>query len=279
MESDDTFTIQKWLKSVLGDGDYQYEGNKRSLGILKQLMVTNIDMDSGAKVRLADLKQKAVEYQQESECNKTILGFTGLAPDLLSETGLNSLKTLVKLAEKLQLGQAPGYFSDSTYMMALCHLRQNLSQLQQANADQKRILFNMKIDSKSESQMLVKIVSNLDEKLKTATSNAEEELKMMKYFNSKNSSYKTRVMQKNKHLSKIGARSSIHHGILSKISTEVSELQSTIKELQKKLWTYEKLPPSLSMLNIKVAEKEVEMAHLEEKLNLLFNQADSQKVL
>ena len=206
MESDDAVDIQKWLESVLGDGDYQYEGNKRTLGILKQLMVTNVDIDRDAQLRLADLKQKATEYHQESECNKTILGYMGLAPDLLSESGLNSLKTLSKLAEKLQLGQAPGYFSDSCYMMALCHLQQKLSQLKQEHANQKRILFNMEMDGKSESQMLMKIRDDLDEKLKTSTSNAEEETKMTKYFNAKNNSYKTRVVQKNKTLSKIGAR-------------------------------------------------------------------------
>lgn len=277
MDSDDAADIQKWLKTVLGEGDYQYEGNKRSLGILKQLMLTNVNMDADAQLLLSDLRQKSMEYRREAKCDKTILAYNGLTPDLLSESGLNSLKTLCKLTEKLRLG--PGNFSDSSYMLALCDLQQKLSELRQSHVEKKRILFNMAIDSKSEREMLTNIDCWLDEKVKSSTENTEEETKKAKYFSAKNNSYKTRVAQKNKILTKIGARSSLHHDVLAKFSKEVTELQASTKEIQKKLSTYEKLPPSLSQLNIKVAEKEVELAHLEKKLELLFNQADSQQVL
>ncbi|XP_029639686.1 uncharacterized protein LOC115214795 [Octopus sinensis] len=269
-----SFEIEEWLQEILGKGDYLYEANNRSLCLLKQLMCINKISKKNDVLRLSDLHDKTMEYRQEMFSYKAATEYLGIVPALLNTSGFSNLKILTTLAQKLFSNQINDNFSDNCYMMALMYLHQKFALLKNDGIASKQSLFdlNSSTSGQIDNEQLIETTDCLRKRM--TSSKLEEEMKMSKYFASKNNSYKNRFNQENKKLTETGVKSYLHHGHLEKNSQEVSKLQRLTSTIQTKLSVYEKLPASFNLLNITLAEKQAEKACLEEKLNLLFKQVD-----
>ncbi|XP_014783724.1 uncharacterized protein LOC106878894 [Octopus bimaculoides] len=270
----DSFEIEEWLQEILGKGDYLYEANNRSLCVLKQLMCINKISKKNDALRLSDLNDKILEYRQEMLYYKIATEYLGVVPSQLNTSGFSNLKTLTTLAQKLFSNQINDNFSDNCYIMALMYLHQKVALLKNDCIAHKQSLFDLNSSSSGQidNEQLIETTDCLRQRM--TSSKLEEEMKMSKYYASKNNSYKNRFNQENKKLTQTGVKSHLHHGHLRKTSQEVSKLQRLTSTIQMKLSVYEKLPASFNLLNITLAEKQAEKASLEEKLNLLFKQVD-----
>ncbi|GAB1610268.1 uncharacterized protein LOC115214795 [Argonauta hians] len=273
-ETPNSVDVEEWLLEVLGKGDYLYEANNRSLSILKQLMCFHKISKKNDLLRLSDLREKIMEYQREGLIYKAATQYLGIAPSMLNTSTINNLKILTTLAQKLCLNQIPDSFGDNCYLIALMNLQQKLVRLKNECIAYKQNIFELNSSTSGETDYKQLAETNEILHKRETSSKLDEEMKMSKYFTSKNNSYKNRFAQENKKLIQIDVKSSLHHEQLKKNSHEISKLLKSTSTIQHKLSSYEKLPASFNLLNITLAEKELEKTQLEEKLNSLFNQAD-----
>lgn len=202
----DSSEIEEWLQEILGKGDYLYEANNRSLCLLKQLMYINKISKKNDLIRLSDLEDKMVEYRQEMLSEKIAAEYLCIVPTQLTTPGLANLKILTTLAQKLYLNQINDNFSDNCYIMALMYLHEKVARLRNGGIGQKQILFdlNSSNNGQTDGERLLESTDYLRKRM--ASSKLEEEMRMSKYFASKNNSYKNRFSQENKKLSEIGVK-------------------------------------------------------------------------
>ncbi|KGL97096.1 HAUS augmin-like complex subunit 1, partial [Charadrius vociferus] len=95
--------VTLWLKKIYGNEPIpEYEVNARTVDILYDLVECNEARDRDVSLLIEDMKQKATEYEAESEFEAPLLKSLDLSPSILSSEGTSYLNVLVNSAVILE---------------------------------------------------------------------------------------------------------------------------------------------------------------------------------
>ncbi|XP_060572037.1 HAUS augmin-like complex subunit 1 [Ruditapes philippinarum] len=132
--------VQVWLERVFGDQSVpSYELNQSTVSMLFNLMRRNEQKEKDCQLLIEDLRQKAEEYNVESRRIEAILQNINLTTASLSQSGLMSLRTLANLALSLHTKDA----SDTSFLLALQHLEDEIRKTEESRRAQQKILNNL----------------------------------------------------------------------------------------------------------------------------------------
>ncbi|KAL4228090.1 HAUS augmin-like complex subunit 1 [Mactra antiquata] len=258
--------IQVWLEKLFGDQSVPaYELNQFTVGFLHDVMLRNERKEKECSLLIEDLRQKAEEYNAESNRLENILKKISLTSASLSKSGEMSLRTLANLALTLQTKDA----SDTSFILALQHLDDQIRQTEHARRAQQKILNRLKEKIKTAVITHSDLTNSLDHLEKK---NIEEQPEMEKhgrdiqFIRSKVKEYKSHVKKLEGHLEKTGADPSVHHDSLVKRSEELEKLRQEIIPLRTQMEAYHGLPPDAIKAHMKLDEMKERVASLEEQL-------------
>lgn len=259
--------VQVWLEKVFGEHMLpSYELNPFTVNLLYRLMKRNEKKEEDAELLVEDLRQKGEEYNAESRRLEKILGGINLTTDSLSQSGLMSLRTLASLALSLKTKDA----SDTSFLLAIQHLEDEISRTEEACQAQQKILNNLVQKTKTavmKHSALKKALDDLEKRSREEQPEVEKQARDTQFMRNKAKEYKTQVHKLESLLEKNGVDASIYHSSLVKRAEELEELKQEIFSLREKLEGYHGLPPDAIQAHMKLDEIKEKVTSLEEELN------------
>ncbi|PVD19507.1 hypothetical protein C0Q70_19996 [Pomacea canaliculata] len=252
--------VQGWLDQLFaGSRVPEYEHNEQTIDILYQLMQRNRACDRDTQLLIQDLQQKAKEYASEGHRLAAVLRRLNLKPASLSQSGIMSLRTLANLAYLLRVRDA----SDSSFLLALQTLKDEIDRTQEAVIKEKQLLDQLTL--KSKMHMLSALHSKKQQSVEEK-SQMEKRTKAASFLQTKAHEYGTHIAKLKENLKKVEADSSIFHENLVKKAQDLQKLQEQLKPMKQKLQNYHDLPPDISQAKVKVAELRQRVRELEAEM-------------
>ncbi|XP_059165085.1 HAUS augmin-like complex subunit 1 [Physella acuta] len=256
-----------WLEDLFADEVIpEFELNVKTIQQLHDILLFNKKQDKMTQLVVDDLQQKADEYNAESERLCKILCRLNLSQNNLSQSGLNSLRSLAKLGTLLDIKDA----SDTCYFLALQHLDMELEQVGQKKQSEADLL--QQVTAKSQAALLK--CSALKKTLDGIKQNASQEQPVNDkrkndtvFLHSKAKNYGKDITKLQTQLAKSRTDKSIFHEALVKKSEFLKSLQDKLAPLRAELESYSSLPPDLSETKIKVEQQRRELAKLEKQVS------------
>ncbi|XP_025077934.1 HAUS augmin-like complex subunit 1 [Pomacea canaliculata] len=264
--------VQGWLDQLFaGSRVPEYEHNEQTIDILYQLMQRNRACDRDTQLLIQDLQQKAKEYASEGHRLAAVLRRLNLKPASLSQSGIMSLRTLANLAYLLRVRDA----SDSSFLLALQTLKDEIDRTQEAVIKEKQLLDQLTLKSKmhmlsalhSKNMALYLLrIPMLEQQSVEEKSQMEKRTKAASFLQTKAHEYGTHIAKLKENLKKVEADSSIFHENLVKKAQDLQKLQEQLKPMKQKLQNYHDLPPDISQAKVKVAELRQRVRELEAEM-------------
>ncbi|XP_045215596.2 HAUS augmin-like complex subunit 1 [Mercenaria mercenaria] len=258
--------VQIWLEKIFGDQSVpSYELNQFTVSVLYNLMHRNEQKEKDCQLLIEDLRQKAEEYNVESRRIENILQCINLTAASLSQSGLMSLRTLANLALSLQTKDA----SDTSFLLALQHLEDEIRRTEESRRAQQKILNSLVQKTKTavlKYSALKKALEDLERKSVEEQPEMEKHARDTQFIRVKAKEYKSQVQKLEGVLEKSGADPSIYHGSLVQRAEDFEKLKQEIVPMKKKLDSYNGLPPDAIQAHMRLDEIKDKVAHLEEEL-------------
>lgn len=258
--------VQVWLETVFGDKSVPaYELNETTVRILHELMGHCHQREKNTQLLIEDLRQKADEYSTEAVRIEKILERMSLTSSCLSQSGTKSLRTLADLALILHTKDA----SDTSFLLALQHLEDELVKVDEALKGEQRVLDSLIQKTKTAVIKNSALKKTLEELAAISAGDGpavEKQARETQFVRTKAKEYKAQVAKLEGHLTKLKVEPSLYHKALTERAEELSKLKQEIAPMKKKLDSYHKLPPNTLQAHMKLDELKDQVAALEEEL-------------
>ncbi|XP_014669867.1 PREDICTED: HAUS augmin-like complex subunit 1 [Priapulus caudatus] len=258
--------VQRWLEDVLGKEDVpDYKINDRTLSILHQMMVTNLQNDANINSMCQDYEQKTKEYEAEASRVKHVLQKTGIEATKFPQQATTMIQGLATLASLLELKD----ISTSSYLLGLGDLAEVIKVTDKDRTTEHRMSASLLRNTTQALHKLNDVTQALDKARELEKSHATTTRKQEKntqFLRMKCNEYESQIQQQEFKLAEAGVDSSVHHGALVSQAQELADLQSKIGPLKKKLENYHSLPADFSLAQLKVEELRKQVEALEFQL-------------
>ncbi|XP_060579773.1 HAUS augmin-like complex subunit 1 isoform X2 [Ruditapes philippinarum] len=176
-----------------------------------------------------------------------------------------SLRTLANLALSLHTKDA----SDTSFLLALQHLEDEIRKTEESRRAQQKILNNLIRKTKTavlKYSALKKALEELERKNLEEQPELEKHARDTQFIRTKAKEYKSQVLKLESVLKNSGADSNIFHGNLVQRSEDLEKLKQEIIPMKKKLDSYHGLPPDAIQAHMRLDEIKDKVASLEEEL-------------
>ncbi|KAM7126632.1 HAUS augmin-like complex subunit 1 isoform 1-T1 [Molossus nigricans] len=273
--------VAVWLKKIFGDHPIpQYEVNPRTTEILYHLSERNRVRDRDVHLVIADLKQKASEYESEAKhLQDLLMESVNFSPANLSSTGSRYLNALVDSAVALEIKDTSVARIKFVKLDFHVYLESFLPAVNDLTSD----LFRTKSKNEELKLELAKLEKNLtaslvlekclQEDLKKAELHLSSErakvdnrLQNMDFLKAKSEEFRFGIRTAEEKLSARGMEASLSHQSLVALSEKLAELKQQTIPVKKKLESYLDLMPNPSLAQMKIEEAKRELDTIEAEL-------------
>ncbi|KAG9300982.1 hypothetical protein G9A89_018934 [Geosiphon pyriformis] len=267
-----------WLKKFYKNQPIPlFERNTATASALHQLALLNMQQDAMAKILLENQKIHALEYRAESERIKKNLNAIGIKKEDLSKNSQTALRTLATLGVTLGLGDV----ERSSYLGALAKLNIDLSRAERRHAianETASIIENRTREAKIQNEKIRRVLSN-----SRRNWDLIEEQKLREWkknttlLTQKGREYQDRLTRLETQYSSMNIEDS---GVrLDKLKQKEDYVTATEEEVRiknRKLRTYQNMPPDITLATFQLHEAKERLAELEiKRQELLSNIAEN----
>nr|KAF6471367.1 HAUS augmin like complex subunit 1 [Molossus molossus] len=231
--------VAVWLKKIFGDHPIpQYEVNPRTTEILYHLSERNRVRDRDVHLVIADLKQKASEYESEAKhLQDLLMESVNFSPANLSSTGSSFLPAVNDLTSDLFRTKS----KNEELKLELAKLEKNLTA------------------SLVLEKCLQEDLKKAELHLSSERAKVDNRLQNMDFLKAKSEEFRFGIRTAEEKLSARGMEASLSHQSLVALSEKLAELKQQTIPVKKKLESYLDLMPNPSLAQMKIEEAKREL--------------------
>nr|ACO13003.1 Coiled-coil domain-containing protein 5 [Lepeophtheirus salmonis] len=259
---EDSSEVRSWLKELFsaeGEKIPSYELTQDSMSVLNDTRLWNRARDSEINAQMSCHEKQIQEYIKETERMNTVLEPLGLG----SASGSMGKKGNILVNMALELGiDDPDVDSID---LALSKLKSQRL-MDSLNNLENPVLSNTKTSKKVQNLLLLGDAESAVLKLKSEPPLKFSSQSKQNFLHKKQEGYsKDAHRYRQTYFNNIQSEDHIHSNIVQ-IKAETRDLNSDVDKLQKKLSSYNELPPSLELAETKVKELSNQLRELDDIL-------------